>query len=135
MLPSVDNASNVPLYLGGPVKPDMLFFLHCLTPDVIPGSLQLSKGLYLGGDYDAIKRYVGSGQPVDGLLKCILGYAGWDQGQLGGEIERHDWAVLNHAHYDNLMRENGDKLWRHTVQDFGDKYRLWLNWPSNPACN
>ena len=88
VLPSVDNASNVPLYLGGPVKPDMLFFLHCLTPDVIPGSLQLSKGLYLGGDYDAIKRYVGSGQPVDGLLKCILGDAGWDQGQLGGEIER-----------------------------------------------
>jgi UPF0301 protein BDI_1431 len=135
VLPSVDNASNVPLYLGGPVKPDMLFFLHRLTPDVIPGSLQVSKGLYLGGDYDAIKRYVASGQPVDGLLKCILGYAGWDQGQLGGEIERHDWAVLNHAHYDNLMRENGDKLWRHTVQDFGDKYRLWLNWPSNPACN
>lgn len=25
VLPSVDNASNVPLYLGGPVKPDMLF--------------------------------------------------------------------------------------------------------------
>ncbi len=135
VLPKINNTDDIPLYLGGPVKPEMMFFLHRLGPDVIPKSLQVAQGLYLGGDYNVMKEYIDSGEPVAGKVKFILGYSGWEKGQLDGEIDRHDWAVLNRANLDNLMDEADDQLWRHAVEDFGEKYSMWLNWPRDPSQN
>ena len=38
----------IPLYKGGPIATDTLFYLHTLSD--IPGSISISKGLYLNGD-------------------------------------------------------------------------------------
>ncbi len=43
----------IPLYKGGPISTDTLFYLHTLSD--IPGSISISKGLYLNGDFDEIK--------------------------------------------------------------------------------
>ncbi|MEO4996164.1 YqgE/AlgH family protein, partial [Bacteroides xylanisolvens] len=45
----------IPLYKGGPIATDTLFYLHTLSD--IPGSISISKGLYLNGDFDEIKKY------------------------------------------------------------------------------
>ena len=42
----------IPLYKGGPIATDTLFYLHTLSD--IPGSISISKGLYLNGDFDEI---------------------------------------------------------------------------------
>ena len=61
----------IPLYVGGPVHTDMLFFLHTLGEQVIPDSLKIKQGLWFGGDYDAMKRYIESGNPIEGKVKFI----------------------------------------------------------------
>ena len=38
---------NIPLYKGGPIATDTLFYLHTLAD--IPGAIPISKGLYLNG--------------------------------------------------------------------------------------
>ena len=43
----------IPLYKGGPVATDTLFYLHTL--EKIPGSIPVSKGLFLNGDFEEIK--------------------------------------------------------------------------------
>lgn len=120
---------DIPLYVGGPVHTDMLFILHTLGEQLIPDSLQVARGLYFGGDYDAMKAYIADGGSVEGRVKFILGYSGWEGGQLESEIERHDWAVLKRMETGQVMLAEEDALWREAVAQFGDKYHLWQNWP------
>ena len=44
---------DIPLHKGGPIGTDTLFYLHTLHE--IPGTLPINNGLYLNGDFDAIK--------------------------------------------------------------------------------
>ena len=50
LLPEIEIAHELPLYLGGPVGTNQLFFIHTLGNDVIPDSLQLTSELFFGGD-------------------------------------------------------------------------------------
>ena len=52
----------IPLYKGGPIATDTLFYLHTLSD--IPGSISISKGLYLNGDFDEIKKYILQGNKI-----------------------------------------------------------------------
>ena len=64
---------NIPLYKGGPIATDTLFYLHTLAD--IPGAIPISKGLYLNGDFDEIKKYILQGKqsrPLHPLLPGIL---------------------------------------------------------------
>lgn len=135
VLPELETVEEIPLYLGGPVGTEMMFFMHTLGPEVIPDSLDLGCGVWFGGDFEAIKRYVELGGPVEGRIKFIVGYSGWGKGQIASELERHDWAVLNDCDSGLLMSSGEDDSWREAVSRFGDRYRLWLDMPSNPEWN
>ena len=135
VMPDIESVEEIPLYLGGPVGPQMLFFMHTLGPEVVPESVDLGNGVWFGGDFDAIKRYVELGAPVDGHVKFIVGYSGWEKGQIASELRRHDWAVLVGGGKDLLMGDGDDDRWRDAVSQFGDRYRLWLNLPSDPTFN
>ena len=65
---------NIPLYKGGPIATDTLFYLHTLAD--IPGAIPISKGLYLNGDFDAIKQCIMPGYNVDRDIRFFLGYSG-----------------------------------------------------------
>ena len=120
----------LPVYLGGPVGTDVLFFLHDLGDTVIPEALPIAHGLWLGGDFDAMKSYLAVA-PTDLAmhLKFIVGSSGWSAGQLHDEIERHDWAVLDTCDAATLMGDDRLTMWRDAVSRFGSRYRMWLNWP------
>jgi putative transcriptional regulator len=135
VVPEIECDEDIPLYLGGPVQPEILFFMHTLGPEVIPNALQLNDELYFGGSFEAMKDYVNSGQPVSGCVKFILGYSGWDAMQLAGEIARHDWAVTSSVVTTTVMDEADDAIWQNVVKNFGDKYRLWLDWPKDVIYN
>lgn len=53
---------NIPIYKGGPLSTDTLFYLHTL--EGITDSLPISNGLYLNGDFNAIKEYILQGNPI-----------------------------------------------------------------------
>ena len=54
---------------------------------------------------------------------------------MAGEIDRQDWVVLDKLSSKHIMGEENDALWRKAVEHFGDRYRLWLNWPTSPSYN
>ena len=135
IMPDIETVEEIPLFLGGPVGTQMLFYLHTLGPDVIPESIDVGDGVYFGGNFDAVRRYVELGGPVEGRIKFIVGYSGWAKDQIASEIERHDWAVLNDCGRGLLMDDGDDDQWRKAVSRFGDRYRMWLNLPSDPTNN
>lgn len=125
---------DIPLYLGGPVNTELLFYIHTLG-DAIPGAKPLTNDLFVGGNYDAMKRYINSGAPINGKVKFMLGYSGWAASQLEAEIGMNDWAVC-HAIHSNLILSNDEAdIWQLSVARLGERYRMWLNWPSDLSMN
>lgn len=135
VVPDIECSEDVPLYLGGPVGTQMLFFIHTLGTDVIPDSVQVAPGVFFGGDFDVMKEYLASGKPINGKVKFMVGYSGWGVGQLESELKRHDWAVLKDATAELLMNDDGDAIWNQAVALFGDQYRLWKTWPTDVSMN
>lgn len=130
-----ETASDIPIYVGGPVSLNTLFYVHTLPTDVIPDSTNIGRGLRLGGDFDAVKRYVTGGAPTAGIIKFLSGYSGWSAGQLSHEIEQQSWAVLKGSDPALLLADGRNGIWRKAVKAFGDRYRMWLTMPTNPNLN
>ncbi len=124
----------IPLFCGGPVSCDRLFYLHSL-PDEFPGARKVADGLFIGGDFEKVKNYVNMGLPTDGFIRFFVGYSGWEPEQLEDEIERHVWAVTSVKDNDMLLRDEGDSFWHKVVKQMGPSYRHWLYHPNNPQMN
>lgn len=56
VLKDFDCPESIPIYKGGPLSTDTLFYLHTL--EGITGALSIGKGFYLNGDFEAIKNYI-----------------------------------------------------------------------------
>ncbi|GCB34376.1 YqgE/AlgH family protein [Bacteroides faecalis] len=123
---------DIPLYKGGPVATDTLFYLHTLSD--IPGALTVSKGLYLNGDFDEIKKYILQENNVNVPIRFFLGYSGWEGEQLGNEIKENTWLVSEEEN-DYLLNTNIKGMWKQSLEKLGSKYETWSRFPQVPSLN
>ena len=123
---------NIPLYKGGPIATDTLFYLHTLAD--IPGAIPISKGQYLNGDFDEIKKYILQGNKVDRYIRFFLGYSGWESEQLSTELKENTWLVSKE---ENAYLMNGDTkdMWKQALEKLGSKYETWSRFPQVPTFN
>ena len=128
-----ENLTQIPIFLGGPVSSDHLFFIHSLG-DIIPDSVQIDDYLYFDGDFESLNYYLLSGQPVNGKIKFFLGYAGWAKDQLMREIKIDSWLV-SQTSGSNILHAEGESFWKKTVKQIGGSYLSWLNYPKDPLLN
>lgn len=135
MMPELACNESVPLYLGGPVGTNMMFFIHSLGKDAIPGSEQLAPGLFYGGDFEIMKLFLADGENINEKVKFMVGYSGWAARQLTSEVNRHDWAVLKGDVAELVMSSDNDAMWNNAVARFGDQYQLWNSWPDDVSMN
>ena len=66
-LDGIHTNENIPLYCGGPLSNDRLFYLHTLS-DIIPNSIEVTPGLYINGVLRLFKSYINSGGITEGKL-------------------------------------------------------------------
>jgi putative AlgH/UPF0301 family transcriptional regulator len=101
----------VPLYLGGPVEPELIFAL--VERENSPGtnSILIAPGLYAAYD----------GAVVNGIIKSdpqharvMAGLMAWKAGELREEIERGAWYALEPDA--GLVMRNPEGLWEELVR-------------------
>ena len=124
--------NDIPLFCGGPLGEDMLFFLHSIPE--ISDAVQLSKNLYFNGNFTELKRYILQGNPFEGKIRFFLGYSGWAAGQLQQEIEENTW-VIGRLLSEQLLQERHSQLWHNAMHSLGDKYQTWARFPQIPSLN
>ena len=124
---------NAPLYLGGPVAENQIFFMHTLG-DLIPESSKIMDGLYWGGDTETLNSLIASGIANAGNTRFFLGYSGWDSGQLTSELVRNSWAVCR-SNAKTLLSTPSNQLWKTLVNRLGKDYGMWSRFPKNPEDN
>lgn len=123
---------DIPLYKGGPIGTDTLFYLHTLSD--VPGALPILNGLYLNGDFNEIKRYVLQGNAIDGHIRFFLGYSGWESDQLRREIKENTWMISKEKR-DYLLSKNTKEMWKESLGKLGSKYETWSRFPQVPSLN
>ncbi|WP_321331381.1 YqgE/AlgH family protein [uncultured Bacteroides sp.] len=123
---------SIPIYKGGPLATDTLFYLHTLPN--IPDALPVSKGLYLNGDFDILKTYILQGNPIEGNVRFFLGYSGWDFDQLHQEIKENTW-LIGKGDKQSLMNEEVNNMWKKSLKKLGHKYATWSRFPQIPSLN
>ncbi len=124
---------DAPIFLGGPVQTDQLFFLHTLG-DLIPNSLEVMNGLFWGGDMEVLQSMIETGIVNNSQVRFFLGYAGWETKQLTDELKRNSWLVSD-ASVNALFRTQSQLMWRHFVRRMGTNYEKWLKLPEDYSLN
>jgi putative transcriptional regulator len=125
-----DALKDSPLYLGGPVQPTALSFLHSdnFMPDanVLP-NLSLNHSLdelvELGESFSSTKK-----------VKLFAGYAGWSPGQLESEMKRKSW-LTHPASLELVFDTDPQQLWQTILRQKGVKYRLLSQTPDDLSSN
>jgi putative transcriptional regulator len=125
-----DQLKTAPLYLGGPVQPGALSYLHTdsfiADADVLPNLAlghSLDDLLEIGADFSATKK-----------VRLFAGYAGWSPGQLEDEMKRKAW-LTHPASLEFVFDTPPDQLWQTILRQKGWKYRLLAQTPEDPSLN
>lgn len=121
-----------PVYLGGPVKTDSIFFIHTL--DDIEESMPIMEGLYWGGDIEIIRERIDNGTLGEEEIRFFVGYSGWNPRQLDHEIKEKSW-VLSHTTAAEVINARPEELWSSYLKNMGKDYAIWANFPADPTFN
>ncbi len=123
---------NADVYVGGPVATGSSRCLHRLG-ERIPNSVHVIDNIYWGGDFDTLKILISEGVVDLSQVRFFLGYSGWSPSQLEGEINENAWLVSK-VDPSRIMLADKD-IWKKTLNNLGKKYKVWANFPENPAMN
>ena len=128
--PSIDTRISI----GGPVDMSNLFYIHSLG-DEIGACVPTANGLFIGGDFNDVKRILSENPKKAKQIRFFIGYSGWDKGQLNDEMKDKSWLVLNNVSKETILDTKNEKIWTDTLSKLGDKFKIMTNFPVNPSDN
>ncbi|WP_126247415.1 YqgE/AlgH family protein [Chitinophaga rhizosphaerae] len=85
-----------PLYLGGPVDREHLYFVH-RRPDLIAGGAEVDGEIFFGGDFNTTVELINQNLLTERDVRIFIGYCGWEKGELDAEIAEGSWDLLEAA--------------------------------------
>lgn len=136
VLPSWAPLSSQPqaVFVGGPVDPKTALCLAALRAgqdaSAVPGLATVAGPVALvdlDGDPEALAPRVRG-------LRVFAGYAGWDAGQLDGEVARGDWVVVPGLP-DDVLSGHDANLWARVLRRQGVPLALLATFPADVTRN
>lgn len=115
------------VFAGGPVDRDALIALG--RPRADAGDLVLGAHPVDLDDQPALVEASGVAS-----IRVFAGYAGWEAGQLEGEIARDDWWVVD-ATIEDLFTDDPDGLWARVLRRQGGDLAWFAHYPVDPSLN
>jgi putative transcriptional regulator len=115
-----------PVYLGGPVQPSALSFLHS---DTFLENANVMTNLSLGHSMDSLIE-LGEALSPTRKIKLFAGYAGWSPGQLESEMRRKAW-LTHPASLELVFDSPPEQLWQEILRRKGWQYRILAQSPED----
>ena len=126
-----DTLKEAPLFLGGPVQPTALSFLH--ADNFIPDA-NVFPNLSMGHSLDDLLE-VGESFSADKKVKMFAGYAGWSPGQLENEMKRKSWLTFP-ASLELVFDTPPEQLWQKILKSKGGwRNKLLSQMPDDLSLN
>ena len=122
-----------PVFLGGPVQPDSLHFLH-QYPDLISGGVEVFDGVYWGGNFESLQIHLKNNEISTDKIRFFIGYSGWTEGQLDMEMEEESWITAK-ATRKLIFETSATETWKESLNFLGGDYKMMVNFPIDPQLN
>lgn len=122
----------LPVYNGGPVQRDTIHFLHQHPGDI--GGVEVIDGIYWGGDFEKVLSMLKQNALDNNDIRFFLGYSGWSEGQLAGELEEKSW-ITREASKRFVFEMSTPQIWKAALSDLGGEYSQMVNYPIDPQLN
>jgi len=121
-----DPLGKIPVYRGGPVRPDEVI--------LAAWQWQHEEGLFrllYGLDPEQARLLIADD---DFEVRAFMGYAGWEQGQLEGELSTNSW-LIGAIEAKALEGDLGAKLWRDLMGEISPEMKFLADAPEDPSVN
>jgi len=122
-----------PVFYGGPVQMDTIHFLH-QCPDLISGGVEIIDGIFWGGEFEDVVRLINTQQLKKGMIRFYIGYSGWGEGQLDGELKEKSWLTTD-GNRKLVFHREADLIWQDALKQLGGEYTQLINYPIDPQLN
>jgi len=123
----------IPVFYGGPVQIDTIHFLH-QYPAEIPGGQEVLKGVFWGGDFDAVINFIKNEEFDKDKIRFYIGYSGWGEGQLDTEMKEKTWLTVK-ATRKLVFHSEYSAIWKDSLKTLGGDYEMMVNFPIDPQLN
>lgn len=121
-----------PVFLGGPVEGGTLHFLHTI-PD-LDDSYEVSKGVFWGGNLEALQELIKTGSVEPFQTRFFIGYAGWAPNQLEEEVAQKNWIIAP-GNSPFVFSKKPSSLWSNVMRSLGEDYAMLVHSPRHPSLN
>ena len=103
---------NILIFWGGPVEVKKIFILHSI--EYQSRSTKNYGSISISQDYNILFDIAENKGPEKSLV--ILGYSGWGNGQLEGEMERDHW-ILSGLDLNIIFEKDSKKKWKKALKN------------------
>jgi putative transcriptional regulator len=92
------------------------------------------KGVYWGGEFEAVVELINSGKADPEKIRFYIGYSGWSPGQLQTEMDEKTWLTVEAARK-LIFHPNAEEIWKESFKHLGGEYEMLINFPIYPQLN
>lgn len=92
LMPSIFKNFDAPVFMGGPVEPSSLFFIHTLGT-LLENSKHISGNIFFGGNFEQLKTMLTNNKVEPSQIMFFMRYSGWSAEQLKEEIATDSWLI------------------------------------------
>jgi putative transcriptional regulator len=117
--------ARIEVHIGGPVAREQLTFAALWWTE--GSGLRFATRI---SAHDAVKHAQNPGT----LIRAFVGYAGWSEGQLEGELRRQSWITARPTP-ELLACTHDDTHWRETLRAISPFHKIIAESPSDPFLN
>lgn len=128
----IDVAIDWPVFYGGPVETNALFFVHNNSFD-LKDAIKITDGLFWHGNFEELVSKIKNREVKQSDIRFFVGYSGWDGGQLRREIIENSWIVSDLENKNILS--NPKNIWTDTLKEMGGIYKEFSHFPIDPNLN
>jgi putative transcriptional regulator len=124
---------NMPIYYGGPVAQNQLFYVHTVGKQITE-SVHIQQNYYWSGNFTQIITGLKNKIILPEQIRFFIGYSGWGAGQLQKEMKEKTWGLLNSTTAE-LINKHPDDIWPEQVSRMGANYKVFANIAQEPSLN
>lgn len=132
VFPHIKNG-NYPVFEGGPVSTNQLYYIHTLG-EKLSDSLLIRNGVYWGGNFFELAHLIEHGKIQAKQIRFFVGYSGWEGQQLEEELSGNTW-FLNKTNYDELIQTRPADMWGQELNKLNPGFKAFSDFAHDPSLN
>ncbi len=132
LFPHIKNG-NYPIFEGGPVSKNQLYYIHKLGPD-LSQSISIGNDLFWGGDFFELAHLIEHGKVKHEDIRFFVGYSGWTPNQLDEELIQKAWFA-HRAEPKEVLASDPKTLWGSELEKVKESYKVFSEIGFDPNLN